>query len=82
MPLTRNLRLSSDQEQQQLAESTVLVAGVGGVGGRVAETLARVGVGHLIVADPDDFAVSNLIVNSESQSRPRSSSGQPTTKRE
>ena len=60
MPLARNLGLISDQEQQQLAESTVLVAGVGGVGGRVAETLARVGIGHLIVTDPDDFAVSNL----------------------
>jgi molybdopterin/thiamine biosynthesis adenylyltransferase len=60
VPLTRNLGLISDQEQQQLAESTVLVAGVGGVGGRVAETLARVGVGHLVLTDPDDFAVSNL----------------------
>jgi molybdopterin/thiamine biosynthesis adenylyltransferase len=60
VPLTRNLGLISDQEQQQLAESTVLVAGVGGVGGRVAETLARVGIGHLLITDPDDFAVSNL----------------------
>ena len=60
MPLTRNLGLISDQEQQQLAESTVLVARVGGVGGRVAETLARVGIGHLVITDPDDFAVSNL----------------------
>jgi molybdopterin/thiamine biosynthesis adenylyltransferase len=60
VPLTRNLGLISHQEQQQLAESTVLVAGVGGVGGRVAETLARVGIGHLLITDPDDFAVSNL----------------------
>lgn len=60
MPLARNLGLISDQEQLILADSTVLIAGVGGVGGRVAETLARIGIGHLIVTDPDDFAVSNL----------------------
>jgi len=58
--LARNRGLISDVEQQRLAASRVLIAGVGGVGGRVAETLARVGVGHLIVSDPDQFAVSNL----------------------
>jgi molybdopterin/thiamine biosynthesis adenylyltransferase len=58
--LARNRGLISDVEQGRLAASTVLIAGVGGVGGRVAETLARVGVGHLIVTDPDHFAVSNL----------------------
>jgi tRNA A37 threonylcarbamoyladenosine dehydratase len=58
--LARNRGLISDVEQRRLAASTVLIAGVGGVGGRVAETMARVGIGHLIVTDPDQFAVSNL----------------------
>ena len=41
-------------------EATVAIAGVGGVGGRVAEVLARSGVGRLRLADPDTFSTSNL----------------------
>lgn len=58
--LARNRGLISETEQRLLAESTILIAGLGGVGGRTAETLARLGVGRLILADPDDFEVSNL----------------------
>lgn len=47
-------------ELTTLARSTVSIAGVGGVGGRVAEVLARSGVGALRLADPDTFSVSNL----------------------
>lgn len=59
-PLSRNRGLISEGEQQRLAEARVLVAGVGGVGGRVAETLTRLGVGTLVLADPDTFSVTNL----------------------
>lgn len=59
-PLARNRGLISETEQLRLREARVLVAGVGGVGGRTAETLARMGVGTLILADPDTFSVSNL----------------------
>jgi len=59
-PLSRNRGLISTEEQRRLAEVSVLVAGVGGVGGRIAETLTRLGVGTLILADPDTFSVTNL----------------------
>lgn len=44
----------------RLASSTVMVVGVGGVGGSCAEALARGGVGRLVVVDPDRVVPSNL----------------------
>jgi len=38
----------------------VAIIGCGGLGGRTAELLARLGVGHLILTDPDVFSESNL----------------------
>jgi tRNA A37 threonylcarbamoyladenosine dehydratase len=35
----------------QLAESHVLIAGLGGVGGACAESLCRVGIGELTLVD-------------------------------
>ncbi|MGB1109172.1 MAG: tRNA threonylcarbamoyladenosine dehydratase [Gammaproteobacteria bacterium] len=43
-----------------LASRHVLVAGLGGVGGHAAETLARAGVGTLTLVDNDRVAPSNL----------------------
>lgn len=45
---------------RRLAESRVLVFGVGGVGGHLCEALARAGVGTITVVDGDDVAPSNL----------------------
>jgi len=50
----------SCNEQLSLMESTVAIIGCGGLGGRCAELLARLGVGHLIITDPDSFSESNL----------------------
>ncbi len=43
-----------------LADSRVLVFGVGGVGGYVCEALARSGVGHIDIVDDDTVALSNI----------------------
>ncbi|NIQ97622.1 MAG: sulfur carrier protein ThiS adenylyltransferase ThiF [Desulfuromonadales bacterium] len=45
---------------QKIKSSTVAIAGVGGLGSAVAVALARIGVGHLIVADFDVVEPSNL----------------------
>lgn len=57
---SRNLGLVSDEEQEQLWKSTVAVAGVGGVGGLPAERLARLGIGHIKIADPEVFSETDL----------------------
>lgn len=44
----------------RLAESTVMVLGVGGVGSNCVEALARGGVGRLIVVDHDVVQASNI----------------------
>lgn len=44
----------------RLKHSSVLVVGVGGVGGAAVEALARSGVGRLTFVDGDDFEPSNL----------------------
>ncbi|MDO9264126.1 MAG: ThiF family adenylyltransferase, partial [Desulfosalsimonadaceae bacterium] len=43
-----------------LAESEVAVAGAGGLGGHVILHLARLGIGRLLVFDPDTFDETNL----------------------
>ncbi len=50
----------SFHEQLRLFRSRVAIIGCGGLGGRTAELLARLGVGHLILTDPDNFSESNL----------------------
>ena len=53
------MELSCD-EQLRLLESTVLVAGCGGLGGCCASNLARLGTGRLVLVDPDRFDETNL----------------------
>ena len=43
-----------------LREKTVIIAGLGGVGGYCAEALARGGVGRMVILDHDVVAPSNL----------------------
>ena len=56
----RNMTSLNLQDQQRLLSSTACIVGVGGLGGSVAETLARIGVGHLRLVDGDHFEDSNL----------------------
>jgi len=56
----RNLGSLGLAGQARLLRSCVAVVGLGGLGGTVLETLARMGVGRLCGADGDAFAESNL----------------------
>jgi hypothetical protein len=44
----------------RLRQSTVAVIGAGGTGSAAIEVLARAGVGHLVLVDPDHISESNL----------------------
>ena len=54
-----NLLIGSDSVEI-LKNSTVLIVGVGGVGGMAAESLARSGIGTLILIDADVVEPSNI----------------------
>ncbi len=56
----RNRDSLSLQEQKKLAESCVAVIGCGGLGGNVLLMLSRIGIGSIIIVDPDIFDESNL----------------------
>ena len=57
---TRNMMTLSLEDQHRLLDSTVCVVGVGGLGGSVADILARIGIGRLRLVDGDHFEDSNL----------------------
>lgn len=52
--------LVGKEKISKLQKSKVLVIGVGGVGGYTVEALARSGVGHLVLIDPDVVEESNI----------------------
>ncbi len=56
----RTRKIFGSEAMEKLSASTVAVFGVGGVGGYVAEALARSGVGHLVLVDKDDVSLTNL----------------------
>ena len=58
--MQRNVYLLGEGNVEKLANSCVLVFGVGGVGSFAAEALARCGVGKLILVDCDEVVESNL----------------------
>lgn len=45
---------------EKLKSAKVAVFGIGGVGGYVAEALARTGIGHLTIIDNDSVCLSNI----------------------
>ena len=57
---SRTEALLGTEGVKRLENSTVAVFGIGGVGGYVAEALARSGVGHLELIDHDTVSVSNI----------------------
>ena len=52
--------LFSDETMERISKAVVGVAGVGGVGSIAAEMLARLGIGHLKIADPDVYDTPNF----------------------
>ena len=56
----RNQQMISTHQQLILFRSKVAVIGCGGLGGYIIEELARLGVGNIVVVDPDVFAEHNL----------------------
>ncbi len=58
--LDRTKLLIGEEKLDILSKSTVLVAGLGGVGSYAAEMLARAGVSHLILVDHDKVSVTNI----------------------
>jgi ThiF family len=56
----RQARLFGDRGQQILKAQKVGVIGAGGAGSLIVEYLARLGVGHIVLADPDRIELSNL----------------------
>src|SRR5260221_8546726 len=57
---TRNKGLISEKEQEQLNDTCIAIAGVGGDGGLLAERLVRFGIGKIILADPETFEPANI----------------------
>lgn len=56
----RQARLFGDRGQDVLRGLTVGVIGAGGAGSLIVEFLARLGVGRIIVADPDRIELTNV----------------------
>jgi len=56
----RNKKTLNDEDQLKLTNSCVAIVGCGGLGGYIAEELARIGVGRLVLIDGDRLEVSNL----------------------
>ncbi len=57
---SRNMGFFTESEQEKLRRSTIGIAGMGGVGGLLAERLTRLGIGQLKILDPETFEQSNL----------------------
>lgn len=56
----RQSRLFGDRGQSLLNSAKVGIIGAGGVGSLLVLYLARLGVGHLVVVDPDRIDITNL----------------------
>lgn len=57
---SRTEKLISKKNIDKLASSKVAIFGIGGVGGYVAEALARSGVGAFVLVDKDTVSESNI----------------------
>lgn len=58
--LNRTTRLLGDATMERIADTRVIIFGVGGVGSWCAESLVRSGICHLTIVDSDCVSVSNI----------------------
>ena len=58
--IVRSKLLLGNEGIDKLQNSKVAIFGVGGVGGYVAEALARSGVGHFVLVDSDKVDITNI----------------------
>lgn len=56
----RTKLLLGDEKFQKITEKNILIFGVGGVGGFVAEALVRSGIHHLTIVDNDTVNITNI----------------------
>ena len=56
----RTASIIGEAAQRRLQDASVIIFGVGGVGGYVCEALARAGIGSLTLVDSDVISVSNI----------------------
>jgi molybdopterin/thiamine biosynthesis adenylyltransferase len=59
-PFIRQVLLFGDRGQDKLFDTKVAIVGVGGIGSLVCEMICRLGVGRVILVDPDVVETSNL----------------------
>ncbi len=57
---SRTELLLGEEKVNKLKESTVMICGLGGVGGYVAEAIIRIGIGRIVFIDSDNTDVTNL----------------------
>ena len=57
---SRSQLLLGEDGMKRLSEAKVAIFGVGGVGGYVAEALARTGVGSFVLIDDDKVCLTNI----------------------
>lgn len=57
---SRSSRILGEQKMEKLNKSSVMVFGIGGVGGAVLEALVRGGVGTVAVVDKDTIDITNI----------------------
>jgi molybdopterin-synthase adenylyltransferase len=56
----KNIGVYTNEEQDKLRKSKVIIFGLGGVGGMESILCARSGIGHISGVDPDIFELSNI----------------------
>lgn len=56
----RNLGIFEREEQERIRDARVLIIGCGGIGGVVAMALARSGVGHFVLMEPEPYEPTNM----------------------